>query len=176
VFPGRPRITRAAVFFASTGPRSYFDGVAVHPKITLFGLIIGLVVGLGLALFLLGRITAGTALLELLVGVAAGIGILGAVGIFIVRRLPGSRAMEGVLHQDSQPSWDGYISAPARADLVGKTGVAASELRPVGFADIGGERVDVTTEGEWLPTGTPLLVVKAEAMRVVVRRAHQISA
>ena len=150
--------------------------MAVHPKITLFGLIVGLIVGLGLALFLLGRITAGTALLNLLLGVGIGIGILGVLGVAILRRLPGSRAMEGVLHQDSQPSWDGYISAPTRSDLVGKAGVAASELRPVGFADIGGERVDVTTEGEWLPTGTPITVVKADTMRVVVRRASQITA
>jgi len=40
----------------------------------------------------------------------------------------------------------------------------------VGFAEIAGERVDVTTEGDWLPSGTPITVVKAEPMRLVVRR------
>jgi membrane-bound serine protease (ClpP class) len=51
-----------------------------------------------------------------------------------------------------------------------------TELRPSGAAEFDGERVDVTTDGEWLPAGTPVTVVKAEAMRVVVKRAHQLPA
>ena len=49
------------------------------------------------------------------------------------------------------------------------------ELRPVGVAEIAGERLDVTTEGEWLPAGTPISVIKAEPMRLVVRRVAQLS-
>lgn len=150
--------------------------MAVHPKITFFGLVLGLVVGFGLALFLLGRMTATTSLSGLMIGVAGGLAILSFIGVAVFRALPVGRRLDGLLHQDAQPSWDGYISAAPRSDLLGRAGKAATELRPVGVAEIDGERVDVTTEGEWLAAGTAVTVIKAEAMRVVVRRAPQITA
>jgi membrane-bound serine protease (ClpP class) len=150
--------------------------MAVHPKITFFGLVLGLVVGFGLALFLLGRLTAATSLTGLVLGVMGGLAIVSFLGIAVFRALPVGRRLDGLMHQDAQPSWDGYISAAPRSDLLGHAGRAVTELRPVGAAEIDGERVDVTTEGEWLAAGTAVIVVKAEAMRVVVRRAPQITA
>lgn len=54
--------------------------------------------------------------------------------------------------------------------LVGARGVAASDLRPGGIARINGERVDVVTEGDFLPNGTTLEVVRDDGYRRVVRR------
>lgn len=150
--------------------------MAVHPKFSIVGLVFGGAVSVGLALFLVGRITAGVNLGEMLIGVGAGIVILGAVAWGLIKHLPSSRQMDGMLLHHSQAADDGYISALARDELVGKPGVALSELRPAGMAEIEGERVDVITEGDWMAAGTPIVVVKAEAMRLVVRRAPQLNA
>jgi len=150
--------------------------MAVHPKVTLFGVSLGLIVGAGVALFVLGRATAAAPLTSMLIGVAGGLGVMTVLGVVVFRALPAGRRLEGVLHQDSQPSWDGYISAAPRTELIGLPGITVTELRPSGVAEIAGERVDVTTDSEWLPAGTPVKVVKAEAMRVVVRRAPQVTA
>jgi len=150
--------------------------MALHPKITVFGLVLGGAVGAGLILFLLGRMTAGAGLGTVVAGAASGLGLLVLASWAVIVRLPGSRALAGVLHSDSQPSWDGYVSGTARPELIGRSGVSVTELRPSGVAEFDEERVDVTTDGEWLPTGTPVTVVKAEAMRVVVKRAHQLPA
>ena len=149
--------------------------MALHPKISLFGVALGATVGFGLALFLLGRMTVGESLGGMLIGVGVGVGIVTAVGIGLVKHFAGQE-MAGIFLPHEQASEEGYVSALARADLVGKNGVAASELRPAGTATIGSERVDVITEGEWMPAGTPLVVVKAEAMRLIVRRAAQLNA
>lgn len=149
--------------------------MALHPKIGVFGAAVGIVVGSGVALYLVGRLTAAAPLGTMLVGVAGGLGVLSLIGIAVFRSLPVGRRLDGLLLEDTQPSWDGYISAPPRSELVGRTGTAATELRPSGVAEIEGERVDVTTDGEWLPAGTAIKVIKAEAMRVVVRRAPQIT-
>lgn len=64
----------------------------------------------------------------------------------------------------------GYV-AP-QADLVlhtGKTGTALTPLRPSGAADIFGQRLDVVTEGEFIPAGTPVEVIRVEGARVVVK-------
>ena len=150
--------------------------MAFHPKISLLGALLLGGVALGLILFMMGRMTAGADLTQWLVGVAVGLAILGATVIGVLRHLPGSERFAGVLHQSSASSDEGYVSARARTELIGRSGTAASELRPAGIAESAGERVDVTTEGDWVKSGTPVVVVRAEGMRVVVRPAPQIGA
>lgn len=53
---------------------------------------------------------------------------------------------------------------------VGATGVAASDLRPAGIADIDGHRIDVVTSGEYLRAGEPIEVIRDDRYRRVVRR------
>jgi membrane-bound serine protease (ClpP class) len=47
--------------------------------------------------------------------------------------------------------------------------VAESDLRPVGVARFGEERVDVVTEGTYVSRGESLEVVHVEGSRIVVR-------
>ena len=56
------------------------------------------------------------------------------------------------------------------ASLKDAEGVADTQLRPAGFATIGGRRVDVVTRGDEIPAGTPVRVVEIEGNRVVVAR------
>lgn len=54
--------------------------------------------------------------------------------------------------------------------LVGKTGVAQTHLRPAGAALIDGQRVDVVAESERVDAGARVEVVAVQGNRVVVRR------
>jgi len=53
--------------------------------------------------------------------------------------------------------------------LVGARGVALTDLRPAGAAQIDGERVDVVAEAGFLPAGSALVVIADEGYRRVVR-------
>lgn len=64
----------------------------------------------------------------------------------------------------------GYISAPLPKDLVGKTGVARSILRPAGIVDIDGQPVNVVTEGDFYEAGTKVIVIRVDGTGIVVRR------
>lgn len=57
----------------------------------------------------------------------------------------------------------------AAEHLLGLEGVALSDLRPSGLAQLGEERRSVVLETGMAVTGTPLLVVAVEGYRVVVR-------
>ena len=57
-----------------------------------------------------------------------------------------------------------------RPELVGQTGVAHTALRPAGVANIGGQRVDVVTEGAMIERGAPVQVIAVEGLRVIVRQ------
>lgn len=52
--------------------------------------------------------------------------------------------------------------------LMDQEGVAVTVLRPSGFAEIGGQRVDVVTRSENIEAGTKIRVVEVEGNRVVV--------
>jgi membrane-bound serine protease (ClpP class) len=56
------------------------------------------------------------------------------------------------------------------SSLAGREGVAVSQLRPAGFANIDGRRVDVVTRGEMIEAGSRIMVMEVSGNRVVVAR------
>ncbi len=56
-------------------------------------------------------------------------------------------------------------------DLLGKEGVAETDLRPAGDVRIDGRKVDVLTDGEYIEAGVRVKVVRVEGARVFVRTA-----
>jgi len=73
-----------------------------------------------------------------------------------------------------QTKESGYTSSDERIDLEGSYGVAQTDLRPYGVALINDERVDVTTDGEYIQKGTRVQVVKVKGMNVVVRSMEEL--
>ena len=63
----------------------------------------------------------------------------------------------------------GYVPNNPRESWVGNEGVALSELRPAGIAEIRGDRVDVVTGGEFVERGRTVRVVSADGTRIVVQ-------
>jgi membrane-bound serine protease (ClpP class) len=86
-----------------------------------------------------------------------------------VRHLPHSGRFRGLLHSGDVGSAQGYISGALRSELVGASGVALTDLRPSGVADIGGERLDVVSDGDFIARGTEVVVVRSEGYRHIVR-------
>jgi membrane-bound serine protease (ClpP class) len=63
----------------------------------------------------------------------------------------------------------GYTSAAVRPELVGKRGVAVTDLRPAGVGKFDDERVDIVAEEGWLTAGTAIEIMRAEGYRHLVR-------
>jgi membrane-bound serine protease (ClpP class) len=55
--------------------------------------------------------------------------------------------------------------------LLGSRGPALTPLRPAGKAEVGGSRLDVVTDGDFIAAGETVEVVRVEGMKIVVRRA-----
>jgi membrane-bound serine protease (ClpP class) len=66
----------------------------------------------------------------------------------------------------------GPVHLPRPDARPGALGVAITDLRPAGVAEIAGRRVDVVTEGEYLQAGEPVEVLVDEGYRRLVRRAR----
>ena len=54
--------------------------------------------------------------------------------------------------------------------LIDKEGITLSELRPSGFIEIDGKKLDALSEGAFLAKNTPVKVVKVEGSKIFVRR------
>jgi len=112
----------------------------------------------------------------------AGIAFLGAVALLVGLLLLVGRAGGGAEEDPVEAAPTGRrarrpgrlvlvddVGGAHAADLLGAHGVALTDLRPAGAAEIAGERVDVVAEAGYLPAGSDLVVVVDEGYRRVVR-------
>jgi membrane-bound serine protease (ClpP class) len=183
-------LTSLGLFFGS----SLVLGLAGWEEILLLGLgLIALAVevlilpGFGVA-GLLGLAAIGGAIVLAMIGAAPTSGdvvqaltvlgvslvITGAVVFAWLRHLPNSGRFSGLLLRDRMGQAEGYVSAP-RSELVGRDGIALTDLRPSGTARVGTERIDVVTEGEYVTQGSAVRVIRSEGYRHVVRGVQGLS-
>ncbi len=59
--------------------------------------------------------------------------------------------------------------AEANSELIGKTGIAITTLRPSGIAEFDGKRLDVATAGEFIQKGANVTIIQAQGMHIRVR-------
>lgn len=65
---------------------------------------------------------------------------------------------------------EGYSSAPTKTELLGLEGEAATSLRPTGTGEFQGKKLDVVTDGEFIPKGAPIKIKEVEGFRIVVQK------
>jgi membrane-bound serine protease (ClpP class) len=90
-------------------------------------------------------------------------------GWVFFRRFPTNTRTRNILLGAATSRELGYLSAPARPELLGAEGVALTDLRPAGTVRIGEENVDVVSEAGWVSQGTTVRVIRTEGYRHVVR-------
>jgi membrane-bound serine protease (ClpP class) len=132
--------------------------------------ILGIVAIVGsMVLAMMGAAPTTGDIAQALAVLGASLFITAAVIYAWFRHLPNSGRFRGLLLQGSVHRSDGFVSAPARGDLIGLDGVAVTDLRPSGTARVGEERLDVVTEGGFIPEGSRVRIVQSDGYRHVVR-------
>ncbi|HEY0017714.1 MAG TPA: NfeD family protein [Longimicrobium sp.] len=133
-----------------------------HGVAALLGLVAVLV---GIVLSIMGPVPGP---MDVAIAVGAVVSSLTLVGVAIwgvaSRIRAGDPLLGGMLRRE-----DGYIAALPRPELEGVDGIALTDLRPAGKAEIAGERLDVVSEAGWITAGSPVRVLRAEGYRHVVR-------
>ncbi|UKJ05989.1 NfeD family protein [Solitalea lacus] len=72
--------------------------------------------------------------------------------------------------KDEQRATEGYVSSIPQVNLTGRTGIAATDLRPAGKIIIDNNRYDALSEGEFIVKGTKVVVIKHETISIFVRK------
>jgi membrane-bound serine protease (ClpP class) len=92
-----------------------------------------------------------------------------------IKLFPKTRIAKSMRLSLSQDKASGYNSADDSLKyFMGKEGVAVTILRPSGTAIIDGKKVDVITEGIFMPEGSKVRVMLVEGSRVVVKSVERI--
>lgn len=89
--------------------------------------------------------------------------------IIIVKYLSRGRENSKVVLKDELKTEAGYTSSSVYDNLVGKKGIAVTDLRPSGTGKFGDLEYDVVTEGKYITKATKIEVFKVEGVRIVVR-------
>jgi len=90
--------------------------------------------------------------------------------LLLVRALPGTIFYRKMVLETVESAEEGYASPGTNHDILGARGTALSDLRPSGKALIKGRRIDVVTEGDYIPKGSEIEVTEVHGARVLVRR------
>ncbi|HTC24734.1 MAG TPA: NfeD family protein [Gemmatimonadales bacterium] len=139
------------------------------------GAVIGTVcLTAAVVLAMAGRSPSPNELAQALAVVGASAVICAAVVYTWIRHLPTSNRFSGLLLKGAGHRTDGFVTAPARPELVGRRGRAVTDLRPSGTAAFGEERLDVVTEGEYVSQGAEIEVTRSDGYRHVVRAARDL--
>ena len=98
--------------------------------------------------------------------------VLSVIFLFVSSRVfPESAYLRRVVFMGSQGPE--YVTSANYRDLIGRLGHATSYLRPAGVADIDGKRIDVLTEGDFVPAGSAIRVSRVEGARIFVQPIRQ---
>lgn len=132
----------------------------------LGALLIALVPNIGFSFPTDGEIAQATTTL------AVTLVLLIAFAFSVGKMLPRSERFAKLILADELSAVTGHTSAETRAEYVGQTGVAVTDLRPSGTVEIDGQRVDVVATGLFVASGTEVEVVSARGAVVEVRPAR----
>lgn len=105
---------------------------------------------------------------------AVGLGLLGGIALIFYGgfRFTNSKAFKRIALQDTFERNEGYTSNFRQQSLIGKTGVAYTVLRPSGKVMIDDEIYDAYTRGNYIESGTSIIVVEESGTSLKVKEVQ----
>jgi membrane-bound ClpP family serine protease len=135
-----------------------------HPGFGAPGITGGIMLFVGIALI---AKTIPQALILILLILA----ILGIALTLVLHSATKGNLAKRLVLSNFQNKEAGYIGTEALEYFLDKEGTAITVLRPSGTVDFDGVRVDVVSEGSFIPAGKRVRVIKVEGRRIVVKEA-----
>lgn len=149
--------------------------VFVVPGFGIAGIVSIACVGTAIFLALLGSLPTWGDVARASGVLATSIGIIGATIYLVVRNLPTSDRWRGLFLKTASAATEGFVSGDIRDDLLGRVGVALTDLHPGGTVELDDERLDVVTEGDFVKRGTHVRILRSEGYRLVVKPLDQLA-
>lgn len=135
---------------------------AFMPGFGVFGIggIVTMVVAIVLA-----AVSIQTGLVMLIVSFV----LAGLFAVLAFRFFARRGALRHIILSDEEKADLGYVAPPDQKSLLGLEGVTITALRPSGAALLDNRRIDVVSDGSYIPANEPVVVQRVEGVRVIVQ-------
>ncbi len=127
---------------------------------------------IGSILLLAGVVLYARSLIQALIMIIIIIAILGVALTIVLQSASKGHLARHIVLQDSLDESEDFSNLGDLEYFVGSEGVSLTVLRPSGTADFKGVKLDVVSEGDFLPKDTPVEIVKIEGHRIVVKQIN----
>ena len=98
--------------------------------------------------------------------------ILGMMLGVVLWMLSKGKLIKPIILEEEQNKEKGYLSFDDLAYLIGKEGVATTDLRPTGIGNFEGVPFDIISEGQYIVKGSPIVIYKVQGSKLIVREKN----
>lgn len=123
----------------------------------------------GIICLVAGIFIAADSMQEGVIITLAVLALLGMMFAVILWLLSKGKLKSPLILKEEQKTEQGYLSSQDLEYLLGKEGIAATDLRPSGMGDFDGITLDVVTGGTYILKGTPIIIEKVKGSRLIVK-------
>jgi len=102
------------------------------------------------------------------------IALLGIMLAIILWLLSKGKISRSIVLTEELNKEKGYISSNDLNYLLGKKGIANTDLRPTGIGDFDGVIFDVISSGNYISKGTPIIINEVKGSKLIVKECKQI--
>lgn len=95
--------------------------------------------------------------------------LLAIMLVIILRLLAKGKLKSPIILKDEISTESGFISSSDLKYLLGKKGMAATDLRPAGRGNFDGVEFNVISEGKYINKDTPIEICKVEGSKLIVK-------
>lgn len=92
-----------------------------------------------------------------------------AISVSLRSATKGKLSRSKLVLKETESNEAGYRSTEDMEIFLGREGVTTTVLRPTGMAEFDGVRLNVVSEGEFVPSGERVQIVRVEGSRILVR-------
>lgn len=124
----------------------------------------------GILFVLIGTVLAMDSFKLAILSLSTAIIITAAVSIVLIKRGFRSKLFNSVVLNAKHDGDRGYFSSNSMDIYLLKEGITISEMRPSGYIDIDGDRLDALALHGYIPKNVPIKVAKVEGSKIFVRR------
>lgn len=124
----------------------------------------------GAIFLIMGIVITARSIMEALILVSIIIAVLGVALTLVLRSATKGRLSKILILRETQKKETGYTGSEDLQYFVGQQGITLTILRPAGIADFNGIKMDVVSEGEFIPKGEKVKIIKVEGRIIVVRK------
>jgi membrane-bound ClpP family serine protease len=134
-----------------------------HPGFGAPGIIGGILLIAGVLLY-------ARSLMQALIMIIVILAILGVVLTLVLQSASRGHLARHLVLYDSLDKDDRFSASEDLAYFIGSEGTTITVLRPSGTANFNGVKLDVVSEGEFIPKDSNVKIVKVEGHRIVVNQ------